>query len=84
MRRINDGAVQFFHQQVAPALTAEEYRIISQQIESSKTIFDQISAALKSKFAEEELLVMRADDVHAALQRLEWQLERDLGKVREP
>lgn len=66
------------------SISAEEYQLIARNIESSKAIFQQVTSCLKGKFAEEEQLVLRADEVQAAIQRLEWQLERDLGKIPQP
>ena len=67
--------------QASLIISTEEHRLLALHVASSKTIADQIAGRLKEKLPEEELLVQRADEVRAALQRLEWQLERSLGKL---
>ncbi len=61
--------------------SAEEQQIIATHLASSRELMDRVAGCLKSRLPEEQLVVMRAEEVLAALQRLEWQLERSLGSL---
>lgn len=63
------------------ALSPEEHAAIANKLESSKEIINQISASLKRRLPFDQQIVIRAGELEAALQRLEWQLERELGTV---
>jgi hypothetical protein len=66
-------------QQHQEMFSVEEQESIAVNLASSKDLVGQIACCLKTHLSEEQLLVMRAEEVQAALQRLEWQLERCLG-----
>ena len=59
--------------------SAEEQEVMATHLASSRELMDQVAGCLKSRLPEEQLVVMRAEEVLAAMQRLEWQLERSLG-----
>jgi hypothetical protein len=63
------------------ALSPEEHRTIAQRLESSKEIITQITSSLKKRLPFDQQIVIRAGELEAALQRLEWQLERELGAL---
>jgi len=61
----------------------EEQETIATHLASSKALMDRLAGCLKSRLPEEQLVVLRAEEVLAALQRLEWQLERSIGRLPE-
>ena len=63
------------------ALSPEEHVSIARKLESSKEIISQISSCLKKRLPFDQQIVVRAGELEAALQRLEWQLERELGSA---
>lgn len=63
------------------ALSPEEHASIANKLQSSKQIIAQISTCLKKRLPFDQQIVIRAGELEAALQRLEWQLERELGTV---
>ena len=60
--------------------SAEEQQSMAAHLASTRELMDRVAGCLKSRLPEEQLVVMRAEEVLAALQRLEWQLERSLGQ----
>jgi len=68
-------------QQHQVMFSREEQESIAINLASSKDLVDQIAECLKMKLSEEQQLVVRAEEAQAALQRLEWQLERSLGQA---
>jgi hypothetical protein len=63
------------------ALSPEEHLSIATKLESSKEIITQITSCLKKRLPFDQQIVVRAGELEAAIQRLEWQLERELGTV---
>ena len=63
------------------ALSPEEHRSIATKLESSKEIITQITSCLKRRLPFDQQIVVRAGELEAAIQRLEWQLERELGTL---
>jgi hypothetical protein len=61
------------------ALSPEEHRSIATQLECSKEIISRITSSLKRRLPFDQQIVIRAGELDAALQRLEWQLEHELG-----
>lgn len=65
------------------ALSPEEHRAIAANLASSKAIINLITDCLKRRLPFDQQIVVRAGEVEAAIQRLEWQLERELGQAPE-
>src|SRR5258707_13227229 len=76
---IDRGGREAGMQQHQAMFSREEQESIAINLASSKDLVDQIAECLKTKLSEEQQLVVRAEEAQAALQRLEWQLERSLG-----
>jgi len=60
-------------------LSIEEQKALASHLACSKQLVERIAGCLQARMPEEQLLVMRAQEAQAALQRLEWQIERTLG-----
>ena len=63
------------------ALSPDEHRSISVRLASTKKLFSQIADTLKKRLPFDQQIVVRAGEVEAAIQRLESQLEHELGQV---
>ncbi len=63
------------------SISPEEHRSIATTLASSKKLITEITSSLKRRLPFDQQIVIRAGEVEDAIQRLEWQLERELGRM---
>ena len=52
--------------------------LLESDIARTKSDFEHIAESIRTRYAEEDQVVLRVEQVQAAIQRLEWALERSL------
>jgi hypothetical protein len=50
--------------------------VLENHIAKTKSEFEQIAETIRTRYSEEDQVVQRVEQVQAAIQRLEWALER--------
>jgi len=52
--------------------------VLESDIAKTKSEFEHIAETIRTRYSEEDQVILRVEQVQAAIQRLEWALERSL------
>jgi hypothetical protein len=52
--------------------------VLESDIAKTKSEFEHIAETLRTRYSQEDQVILRVEQVQAAIQRLEWALERSL------
>jgi len=52
--------------------------LLESDLARTKSDFEHIAESIRTRYSEEDQVVLRVEQVQAAIQRLEWALERSL------
>ena len=58
--------------------------VLESDLARTKSDFEHIAESIRTRYAEEDQVVLRVEQVQAAIQRLEWALERSLEIPGDP
>jgi hypothetical protein len=61
-------------------VSAEQFRELNHELVNIRSTVDNLCGELRSAFGVDSLPVYRAEEILAAVQRLEWELQREQAK----